>query len=162
MDEPAGRSTCPPALEHGVGRPSSVGSLVRPLASLVLRSFAAAKLERLPGPGESRSPYPRAPKRCSVFRLRASALGQSRRRHPGACGPARAARARVHRRLRTATSRSLGHGGLPVVLVNPWRVRRFGEGLGQLAKNDTIDARLLAHFATVVELEPTTVRRGRE
>jgi transposase len=49
-----------------------------------------------------------------------------------------------------------------VVLVNPWRVRRFGEGLGQLAKNDTIDARLLAHFATVVELEPTTVRRGRE
>jgi len=36
---------------------------------------------------------------------------------------------------------------LPVVLVNPWRVRRFGEGLGRLAKTDPIDARLLALYA---------------
>jgi transposase len=35
---------------------------------------------------------------------------------------------------------------LPVVLVNPWRVRRFGEGLGRLAKTDPIDARLLALY----------------
>jgi transposase len=33
------------------------------------------------------------------------------------------------------------------VLVNPWRVRRFGEGLGRLAKTDPIDARLLALYA---------------
>ena len=42
---------------------------------------------------------------------------------------------------------ALQDGGLPVVLVNPWRVRRFGEGLGRLAKTDPIDARLLALYA---------------
>jgi transposase len=36
--------------------------------------------------------------------------------------------------------------GLPVVLVNPWRVRRFGEGLGVLAKTDPLDARMLAMY----------------
>jgi transposase len=36
--------------------------------------------------------------------------------------------------------------GLPVVLVNPWRVRRFGEGLGVLAKTDPLDARMLALY----------------
>ncbi len=35
---------------------------------------------------------------------------------------------------------------LPVILVNPWRVRRFGEGLGVLAKTDPLDARVLALF----------------
>jgi transposase len=32
------------------------------------------------------------------------------------------------------------------VLVNPWRLRRFGEGLGILAKTDPLDARVLALF----------------
>ena len=41
---------------------------------------------------------------------------------------------------------ALSQSGLPVVLVNPWRVRRFGEGLGVLAKTDPIDARILALF----------------
>jgi transposase len=36
--------------------------------------------------------------------------------------------------------------GLPVCVVNPWRVRRFGEGLGKLAKTDPEDARLLALY----------------
>ncbi len=40
----------------------------------------------------------------------------------------------------------LAEAGLPVVVVNPRRVRSFGEGLGFLAKTDTIDARLLALF----------------
>jgi transposase len=40
----------------------------------------------------------------------------------------------------------LAEAGLPVVVVNPWRVRRFGEGLGILAKTDPIDARVLALF----------------
>jgi transposase len=35
---------------------------------------------------------------------------------------------------------------LPIVLVNPWRVRRFGEGLGVLAKTDPLDARVLALY----------------
>ena len=37
--------------------------------------------------------------------------------------------------------------GLPMVLVNPWRVRRFAEGLGVLAKTDPLDARILALYA---------------
>jgi transposase len=41
---------------------------------------------------------------------------------------------------------ALAAAGLPVVLVNPWRVRRFGEGLGVLAKTDPLDARVLALF----------------
>jgi transposase len=41
---------------------------------------------------------------------------------------------------------ALQEAGLPVALVNPWRVRRFGEGLGRLAKTDPIDARLLALY----------------
>jgi transposase len=40
----------------------------------------------------------------------------------------------------------LAEAGLPVVVVNPRRVRSFGEGMGFLAKTDTIDARLLALF----------------
>jgi transposase len=40
----------------------------------------------------------------------------------------------------------LSAAGLPVVLVNPWRVRRFGEGLGVLAKTDPLDARVLALY----------------
>jgi transposase len=41
--------------------------------------------------------------------------------------------------------------GLPVVLVNPRQVRDFAKALGQLAKTDRLDARVLAHFAAAVE-----------
>jgi transposase len=41
---------------------------------------------------------------------------------------------------------ALSEASLPVVLVNPWRVRRFSEGMGVLAKTDPVDARLLALF----------------
>lgn len=56
------------------------------------------------------------------------------------------------RRLVTA----LQAAGIPVAVVNPWRVRRFGEGLGLLAKTDPIDARLLARFAR--QAEPSATR----
>ncbi len=45
-----------------------------------------------------------------------------------------------------ALTEALSAADLPVVLVNPWRVRRFGEGLGVLAKTDPLDARVLALF----------------
>jgi len=41
--------------------------------------------------------------------------------------------------------------GLPVALVNPGRVREFAKSIGQLAKTDKIDARLLAHFAEAIK-----------
>jgi transposase len=41
---------------------------------------------------------------------------------------------------------ALSAADLPVISANPWRVRRFGEGLGVLAKTDPLDARVLAVF----------------
>jgi len=45
-----------------------------------------------------------------------------------------------------ALTEALSAAELPIVRVNPWRVRRFGEGLGVLAKTDPLDARVLALF----------------
>lgn len=58
---------------------------------------------------------------------------------------------------------ALVDAGLPVVRVNPKRVRDFGKGLGILAKNDAIDARLLAVFGAKAEprLEPGRNAEGR-
>ena len=39
--------------------------------------------------------------------------------------------------------------GLSVAVVNPTYVRRFAQGMGTLAKTDTIDARMIAQFAFV-------------
>jgi transposase len=45
-----------------------------------------------------------------------------------------------------------------VSVVNPTRVRRFAQALGILAKTDKIDARMIAHFASVV-LPPVNSRQ---
>ena len=42
---------------------------------------------------------------------------------------------------------------LPVVVVNPGQVRSFARAIGQLAKTDAIDARVLARFAEAVRPE---------
>ena len=42
---------------------------------------------------------------------------------------------------------ALAAAGLPVAVVNPTRVRYFAKAMGQYAKTDKLDARLLAHFA---------------
>ena len=39
---------------------------------------------------------------------------------------------------------------LPVVVVNPRQVRDFARGTGNLAKTDTLDAAVLAHFGEAV------------
>jgi transposase len=44
--------------------------------------------------------------------------------------------------------------GLPVAIVNPRQVRDFARSLGQLAKTDAIDARILARFGEVVKPAP--------
>jgi transposase len=41
--------------------------------------------------------------------------------------------------------------GLPVIVVSPLKIRRFADVIGQLAKTDTIDARLIAQFAATVK-----------
>lgn len=45
--------------------------------------------------------------------------------------------------------------GFPIARVNPGRVREFAKSIGQLAKTDTLDARMLARFAEVVRPELT-------
>jgi len=46
----------------------------------------------------------------------------------------------------TAVASALSAAGLPVVVVNPKQVRDFAKAMGILAKNDRIDARVLALF----------------
>lgn len=54
--------------------------------------------------------------------------------------------------------------GLPVVVVNPRQVRDFAKALGQLAKTDRLDARVLAHFAAAIKppLRPIKSKDERE
>lgn len=56
----------------------------------------------------------------------------------------------------------LAEAGLPVVVVNPRRVRSFGQGMGILAKTDAIDARLLALFGEKVEPPIRPILQGTE
>jgi transposase len=46
---------------------------------------------------------------------------------------------------------ALHASGLPVVAVNPRQVRDFAKALGQLAKTDRLDARVLAHYAAAIK-----------
>ena len=48
---------------------------------------------------------------------------------------------------------ALAAAALPVVVVNPRQVRDFAKATGTLAKTDTLDARVLAHFADAVRPE---------
>ena len=45
---------------------------------------------------------------------------------------------------------ALAAAALPVVVVNPRQVRDFARATGTLAKTDTLDAAVLAHFADVI------------
>jgi transposase len=56
----------------------------------------------------------------------------------------------------------LAEACLPVVVVNPRRVRSFGQGMGILAKTDAIDARLLALFGEKVEPPVRPILQGTE
>jgi transposase len=55
----------------------------------------------------------------------------------------------------------LAEAGLPVVVVNPRRVRSFGQAMGILAKTDAIDARLLALFGEKAEPSIRPILQGR-
>jgi|TARA_Y100000310_G_scaffold121569_1_gene120335 transposase len=53
--------------------------------------------------------------------------------------------------MELALTGELAAAGLPVVVVNPRQVRDFAKATGKLAKTDTIDAHVLAHFAGAVQ-----------
>ena len=58
---------------------------------------------------------------------------------------------RYHRDLHQC----LADAGIETVLVNPLRSRRFAEALGRLAKNDRVDAGMLARFGLLDNLPET-------
>jgi transposase len=43
-------------------------------------------------------------------------------------------------------AKALQRAGLPVRMVNPYRLRQYAKAIGKLAKNDRIDARIIARF----------------
>lgn len=49
--------------------------------------------------------------------------------------------------LEAPVAAALAAAKLPVAVINPLQVRRFAEASSQWAKTDTLDARVLAHFA---------------
>jgi transposase len=55
--------------------------------------------------------------------------------------------------LEMAALGALVQAGLPVVAVNPRQVRHFARAVGRLAKTDSIDASVLAHFAEATKPE---------
>lgn len=55
------------------------------------------------------------------------------------------------------------HGvGLPVVVINPRQVRDFARALGQLAKTDRLDARVLAAFAAAIKPQLRPIKANEE
>ncbi len=60
-------------------------------------------------------------------------------------------------KLHRLAHRMLGAAGYPVAVINPLRSRKFAEALGQLAKTDKIDARLLALYGTSLSPKATPV-----
>jgi transposase len=54
-------------------------------------------------------------------------------------------------KLERAVLEALCQAGLPAVAVNPKRIRDFADSLGQLAKTDRIDARVIAHYGAAIK-----------
>ena len=55
--------------------------------------------------------------------------------------------------LETGVTGALAAKGCPVVVINPRQARDFAKATGKLAKTDSIDAHVLAHFADAVRPE---------
>jgi len=64
--------------------------------------------------------------------------------------------------LERAVVDALRSAGLPVAIVNPRQVRDFARALGQLAKTDRLDARVLAAFAAAIRPQPRPLKTNDE
>lgn len=56
--------------------------------------------------------------------------------------------------MELAVAGELAAANLPVVVANPRHVRDFARASGKLAKTDSLDAQVLAHFAEAMQPEP--------
>ncbi|WP_310606644.1 IS110 family transposase [Buttiauxella brennerae] len=59
-------------------------------------------------------------------------------------------------RYHAALCSALMHEGFPVAVVNPRQVKNFARAMGQLAKTDVTDARVLCHFARAIQPPQTS------
>jgi len=57
-------------------------------------------------------------------------------------------------RLERPLARALDEARIPVAVVNPRHIRDFAKSIGQLAKTDTLDARVLALYAATINPQP--------
>ena len=57
-------------------------------------------------------------------------------------------------RMHVAVWQALSEAGIGVVVLNPYRARKFADALGRLAKTDAIDARVLARAAARLDVQP--------
>ena len=64
-------------------------------------------------------------------------------------------------RWHRAFEEALLEAGLPLVRVNPLQARRFAQAIGQRAKTDAVDARVLAQMGAALDLRLTEARRRR-
>lgn len=64
--------------------------------------------------------------------------------------------------LERAVAKALDDAGLAVAVVNPRQVRDFARALGQLAKTDRLDARVLAAFAAAIKPIPRPIKTNDE
>lgn len=55
---------------------------------------------------------------------------------------------------------ALSEAHLPIVVVNPRQVRSFAKAVGRMAKTDSIDAEVLAHFGEAVQPEVRLLKDG--
>ena len=55
-----------------------------------------------------------------------------------------------------AFEEALLQAGLPLARANPLQARRFAQAMGQRAKTDAVDARVLAQMGAALHLRPTT------
>lgn len=51
----------------------------------------------------------------------------------------------------------LAYAKMPVAIVNPRRIREFARSIGQLAKTDKLDAKVIAHFGVATHPEVRTL-----
>jgi transposase len=58
--------------------------------------------------------------------------------------------------------KALWQAGLPVRRINPYRLRQFAGAVGVNAKNDRLDARLIAHFLATLPTRPVELDPSRD
>ena len=63
-------------------------------------------------------------------------------------------------RLEQAFIIACAEAKLPFVVANPVRIKKFAGSIGQLAKTDKLDAKLIAYYSEAIKPELSTLKTG--